>query len=68
MGLSGDPDMGQKGIQNPNLPRPPNPLLPPPGAMPHAPIHVGTMSQENDLFLDAMDNGSVGSADSDMEV
>jgi hypothetical protein len=68
MGHSVDPNMGQQRIENPNAPRPPNLQHTTPGTMSHIPTHVGSMSQDNDLFLDATDNASVESTEVDMEV
>jgi hypothetical protein len=68
MGHNVDPNMGQQRIENPNAPRPPNLQHTTPGTMSHIPTHVGSMSQDNDLFLDATDNASVESTEVDMEV
>ncbi|MCI17172.1 hypothetical protein A2U01_0038319 [Trifolium medium] len=55
LGPSSEVNMGQKGIQNPNLPRPPN-------------IHARDTALENEFFLDADDNASLGSMELDMEL
>ncbi|PNX91777.1 hypothetical protein L195_g047911, partial [Trifolium pratense] len=60
--------LGQKGVQNPNLSRPPNILVSPPGGISHNSKVMGDMVLEGELFMDADDQASMGSMESDMEI
>jgi hypothetical protein len=60
--------LGQKGVKNPNLPRPPNILPTPFGDMSHNSRMMGDITPDGELFLDADDQASMGSVESDMEI
>ncbi|MCI12975.1 hypothetical protein A2U01_0034086, partial [Trifolium medium] len=60
--------LGQQGVHNPNIPRPPNLGLTPPEAMPHEHQHERENALDNELFIDANDHSSMRSFDSDMEI
>jgi hypothetical protein len=63
-----DPGMGQKRVQHPNIPRPPNLQALSQKDTVVEPVQVGEMAGDNDLFLDAHESSSTGNVDSDMEV
>jgi hypothetical protein len=67
-GLNGGLAVGQKGVQNPNPPRSPNFVLTPVEAKTQEPPDGRENAMENELFVEAIENSSIGSVESDMEI
>ncbi|WJX54348.1 hypothetical protein P8452_40243 [Trifolium repens] len=61
-------DLGQKGVQHPNNPRPPNLQVMQHGNTIIETVILGEVAVDSELFLDAQENGSMGNVDSDMEL